>query len=71
MKFSLVSHDMVSSHVLFDNYSEKVSVAKPTSQFLISEKDNDLMRKESFEAFGKWGNKEKGEEWRGGGGCWL
>ena len=51
---------MVSSHVLFDNYSEKVSIAEPKSQFLVSEKDNDLMRKESFEAFGKWGNKEKG-----------
>ena len=61
---------MVSYHVLFD-IRKKVSMAKPTSQFLISEKDNDLMRKESFEAFGKWGNKEKGEEWRGGGdvGC--
>ena len=33
-------------------------------------KNNDLIRKESFEAFGKWGNKEKGEEWRAGG-CWL
>ena len=30
-------------------------------------KNNDLIRKESFEAFGKWGNKEKGEEWRAGG----
>ena len=50
---------------------KKVSIAKPKSQFLLSEEDNDLMRKESFEAFGKWGNKEKGEEWRGGGdvGC--
>ena len=55
---------MVSYHVLFD-IRKKVSMAKPTSQFLISEKDNDLMRKESFESFGKWGNKEKGEEWRG------
>ena len=36
-------------------------MAKPTSQFLISEKDNDLMRKESCKAFGKWGNKGKGE----------
>ena len=46
-------------------------MAKPTSQFLISEKDNDLMRKESFEAFGKWGNKEKGRSGGevGGVGC--
>ena len=48
-------------------FGKKVSMAKPTSQFLISEKDNDLMRKESFEAFGKWGNKEKGRSGGEGG----